>query len=86
MTSNTEMSTMSQWMKEWGQFIVLLIAVVGTTAATFGWGFAVLRDDIARVESGILENQRAVSEFGREVSELRGELRGRDLIARGDDG
>lgn len=74
---------MGTWMKEWGQFIILLLALGGF------YGF--IRGDIARVEARVVENQqaiienrRAISDLGREVSELRGELKGRDLIAAGD--
>ncbi|MCY4647103.1 MAG: hypothetical protein OXE73_09520 [Gammaproteobacteria bacterium] len=75
-------------MKEWGQFIIMLVAMAGL----YGWGFTVLRGDIARVEEAlgadiarveadVETNLRAIIELAREVSELRGELKGRDLIA-----
>ena len=72
---------MRKLVNDWGQALVLLAAV----AALFAWGFSILRADIARVEDGlttlVIENQRAINALGREVSELRGELKGRDLIA-----
>ena len=78
---------MSQWMKEWGQFIVLLVALGGVY---IGLGRS-LRGEMNRMEDrltgqilanqeAIETNQRAIESLGREVSELRGELKGRDLI------
>ncbi len=68
---------MAKMAKDWGQLIVLLVAMAGL----FAWGFTVLRSDLARVEAGVKENLTAIHSLGREVSELRGELKGRDVIA-----
>ena len=45
----------------------------------------VLRGEITRVEAGVLENRRRITALVREVSELRGELKGRDLLSEEED-
>lgn len=72
---------MRKLVSDWGQALVLLVAV----AAMFAWGFGVVRSDIRENLDAIEENRREITALGREVSELRGELKGRDLIARGED-
>lgn len=79
---------MSEWMKEWGQFVTLLLALAGF------YGFITVRLDrmedrlTARIEANReaigavrTELSHEIATLGREVSELRGELKGRDLIA-----
>ena len=46
---------------------------------------AALKGEITRVEATVLENQRGITALVREVSELRGELKGRDLLSEGED-
>ena len=85
---------MSTWMKEWGQFIILLLAIGGTYISLgnslrgeIAENRNSLRGEIAEnrnsLRGEIIENRRAIEALAREVYELRGELKGRDLIAGG---
>ncbi|MYH48161.1 MAG: hypothetical protein F4151_01175 [Gammaproteobacteria bacterium] len=67
---------MPKWVKEWAPVAVIIATIAGS--------HVLLRSDMNRMEdqltNAIETNQQAITALGREVSELRGELKGRDLI------